>query len=70
MIGKETITRRFFIAGATSFGAFGGLRFAAHAAFCPGGKPGFELTIPPAEGRDGARAICYEVMASATGKSA
>lgn len=32
-------------------------------------KPGFELTIPPAEGRDGARAIRYEVMASAVGKS-
>lgn len=32
-------------------------------------KPGFELTIPPAEGRDGARTIHFDVTASAAGKS-
>ena len=32
-------------------------------------KPGFELAIPPAEGRDGARTIRYDVTASAAGKS-
>jgi len=32
-------------------------------------KPGYELAIPPATGRDGARAIRYNVVASASGES-
>jgi len=39
------MTRRFFIAGAASFGAFEGLRFEANAAFCPGGKPNLAFGV-------------------------
>ena len=60
------MTRRFFIAGAASFGAFGGLRFAANAVFAPSGMPRLVFGVisdvhvsAEADKEDGTRGCSY-----------